>query len=222
MTRIHVRRWMAAVAVGSVALATTASAAAAADSGTQATSSSKGGSTISQNVAKPDGKDGPKQDAAVAAVAKDLGVTVDQLNNALLATKEWVGASGTNPTPEIVAAHVAGILHVPTAEVLASFKAHGLFDESTKGKPGPKKPGDGKNRGTADLDKAAKDLGVTRARLEDALTQTKQWIGSTGTQPTPEVVAGHIASILGEDATRVLKVLEADGFIDTSPAKPLG
>jgi hypothetical protein len=226
MTRIHVRRRMAAVAVGVMALATTASAAAAAGSGPQ-TNAGKNGGTISQNVAKADGKGGkpkpdPKQDAALAAVAKDLGVTVAQLDDALRATKEWVGATGTNPTPELVAAHVAGILHVPSAKVLASFKAHGLFDEGTKGKPGPKKPGDGKGGGTAALDKAAKDLGVTRAKLEDALTQTKIWIGNTGAQPTPEVVAGHVASILGLDAARVLKVLEVDGVIGTAPAKPLG
>jgi len=218
---MHLRRKVAAVAIGAVALASTAGAAAAADSG--ATPAGKGAATT-QTAGKqgPDAKGkpkpDPKADKEIAAVAKDLGVTVDQLNDALLATKEWFGTTGAEPTPETVAAHVGSILHVPAARVLASFKAHGLFDD----KSGDKKPG-GKDRGgnSANLDKAAKDLGVTRAALENALTQTKVWIGSTGAQPTPELIAAHVASILGKNADQVLKILEADGILDPAPpAKP--
>ncbi|NUR58266.1 MAG: hypothetical protein HOV87_06165 [Catenulispora sp.] len=222
MTRMHLRRKVAAVAIGAVALASTAGAAAAADSGAAPTG--KGTATTKVGVKQgPDAKgkgDGkpkpdPKTDKEIAAVAKDLGVTVDQLNDALRATKEWFGTTGTEPTPEAVAAHVGSILHVPAAKVLASFKAHGLFDD----KSGGKKPGGGKDRGgnSANIDKAAKDLGVTRAALENALTQTKMWIGSTGAQPTPELIAAHVASILGKNADQVLKVLEADGVLDSAP-----
>lgn len=222
MTRMHLRRKVAAVAIGAVALASTAGAAAAADSG--ATPTGKGTATTQAAVkqgpdAKGKPKPDPKTDKEIAAVAKDLGVTVDQLNDALRATKEWFGTTGAEPTPEAVAAHVGSILHVPAAKVLASFKAHGLFDD----KSGGKKPGGGKDRGgnSANLDKAAKDLGVTRTALENALTQTKVWIGSTGAQPTPELIAAHVASILGKNADQVLKILEVDGILDPAPpAKP--
>jgi hypothetical protein len=233
MTRIHLRRKAAALAIGAVVAASTAGAAAAAESGTAAPTAQ--GTAATQTAAKPDPKQNPDQDqkpapdpktqAELAAAAKDLGVTVDQLNDALRATKIWFGTAKTDPTPETFAAHVGSILHVPAAKVLASFRAHGLFNDVPPGKPGPKKPGDGKGGGSANLDKAAKDLGVTRAALENALTQTKIWIGSTGAQPTPEVFAAHVASVLGKDAGQVLKVLEADGVIDaTPPAKtqPLG
>lgn len=229
MSRIHIRRKLTTVAVGALVLATTASVAAAADSGPQPTPSAKASSSQSAAAAKqdpkqnpkPDPKQDPKGDAAFAAVAKALGVTVDQLNDAMRATKVWAGTSGVDVTPEVFADHVASILHVPAAKALAAFKANGFFSDPGPGKPGGQKPKPGGGQ-AADMAKAAKDLGVTRTQLEDALMQTKMWIGSTGATPTPEVFAGHVASILGKSADQVLKVLEADGIIDTAPAKPLG
>ena len=218
MTRMHLRRRVAAVAVGAVVVASTAGAAAAADSG--GSPAGKGVVTTQGGVQGPGGKGkpDPKSDKVIAAIAKDLGVSVGQLDDALRATKEWFGTTGAEPTPEAFAAHVGSILHVPSAKVLASFKAHGLFVD----KPGGKKPG-GKDRGgnSVDLDKAAKDLGVSRTVLEKALVQTKMWIGSSGVKPTPDLFASHVASILGKDADQVLKVLEADGVLDAAPpAKP--
>ncbi|MEV8555512.1 hypothetical protein AB0478_03395 [Streptomyces sp. NPDC051917] len=258
MTRMNLRRRVAAVAIGAVAIgavamASTAGAAVAAEG--QATPSGKGGTALSQNIAKQDheggkgdpaktkpgkpgeGKGGvPKPGPASgdeAAVAKDLGVTVAQLDDALRATKEWFGTSGADPTPEAFAAHVASILHVPADKVLKSFEAHGLIGDKG-GKPGDGKggkggkggkPGDGKGgkpgggQNQPNLDKAAKDLGVTRAALENALTQTKRWVVNSGQQPTPELFAGHVATILGKNADVVLKVLESDGFFGPGPVK---
>ncbi|MGW5457043.1 hypothetical protein [Streptomyces sp. NPDC003996] len=267
MTRMNLRRRVAAVAIGAVAIgavamASTAGAAVAAEG--QATPSGKGGTALSQNIAKQDheggkgdpaktkpgkpgegkgdpartkpgkpgeGKGGvPKPGPASgdeAAVAKDLGVTVAQLDDALRATKEWFGTSGADPTPEAFAAHVASILHVPADKVLKSFEAHGLIGDKG-GKPGDGKggkPGDGKGgkpgggQNQPNLDKAAKDLGVTRAALENALTQTKMWVVNSGQQPTPELFAGHVATILGKNADVVLKVLESDGFFGPGPVK---
>jgi hypothetical protein len=141
----------------------------------------------------------------VAAVAKDLGVTVDQLDTAFRSTKEWIVANQATPTPEMFAAHVASLLGLPADRVLSALEEHGLLGGPVPdGKPGAKAGGHG-----VDMTKAAHELNATTRQLQDALVQTKMWIGRSG---TPEAFAGHVASILGVPADKVLLVLSDIGL----------
>lgn len=66
---------------------------------------------------------------------------------------------------------------------------------------------------------AAAKLGVSPAKLTDALVSTKQWIGGTSATPTPALVSGHVATLLGLDAGKVAEALTSSGFLGAGPAK---
>ncbi|MFD0632582.1 hypothetical protein ACFQ9X_14180 [Catenulispora yoronensis] len=73
-----------------------------------------------------------------AKVAAKLGVTEQQLQNALRDTKVWIGQTGVEPTPEVFIKHLAALLHKPEALVKDALGPTGILD------PGGSKPGDPK------------------------------------------------------------------------------
>jgi hypothetical protein len=92
---------------------------------------------------KGDKGSGPvqKQEPDWDAVAGQLGVTAQQLEDALRATKIWIG-EGESPTPDMFVQHVADLLHQPVAKVKAALEGAGVFrdDGGGKDKNSDKKP----------------------------------------------------------------------------------
>lgn len=75
-----------------------------------------------------------KQEPDWNAVAKQLGVTAQQLEDALRATKGWIGEGGET-TPDAFIQHVADLLHQPVAKVKSVLEDAGVFrDDSGKDK----------------------------------------------------------------------------------------
>jgi hypothetical protein len=199
-----VRRRVIALTVASAALAATAGVAVA-DSGASATPTVTTASPDKIVAPATDGMTAPKakpDPADIAAIAHDLGVSVDQLNNALVETKGWLGTQ-TNPTEETFAAHVASLLGVSAARVLTALETHGFIVKAGH-------PGGGHS---VDVAKVAADLGVSATQLQNALVQTKEWVAASATKATPAVLAGHLAALLGKPANVVLHVLERDGVL---------
>jgi hypothetical protein len=71
------------------------------------------------------------------AVAGQLGATAQQLQDALMDTKVWMGGLA-HPTPDMFLQHIADLLHQPVAKVkTVLYDADVLRDKSSQGdKPG--------------------------------------------------------------------------------------
>ena len=81
---------------------------------------SKGSSPAQKKV-----DDGSAPD--VARAARELGVPLDRLNDALAQTKQWIPTTTQRPTQEVLAGHVAGILDLPAGRVLTVLAETGIF-----------------------------------------------------------------------------------------------
>lgn len=97
-------------------------------------------------------KGGDKYPAELAKAAAKLGVSPQQLENALRDTKVWINQAGKEPTPGLIVQHVADLLHKPVAavkEALAPLLDPGPGQDGGKGKGGDKgkDPGPGKDKG---------------------------------------------------------------------------
>jgi hypothetical protein len=62
-----------------------------------------------------------------SVLAKDLGVTVAQLDQAFTATKQWVADDTAKPTPDAFAQHVASLLKLPADQVLSVLTRDGVI-----------------------------------------------------------------------------------------------
>ncbi|NUR25075.1 MAG: hypothetical protein HOV83_04380 [Catenulispora sp.] len=114
---------------------------------------------------KGDKGSGPvqKQEPDWNAVAKKLGVTAQQLEDALRATKIWIGEAG-DPTPDMFVQHVADLLHQPVDKVKSALEDAGVFrDDSGKGKDRDKSPDQSDKRDKSSDQKDKGDKGSDKA-----------------------------------------------------------
>lgn len=202
------------VAIGASA-AGAATAASTGKGGGTTPSKPGGGQPVVKCVVIGKDKKGESGQSNEGSVAGKLGVTEKQLEDALIATKQWIAASGTEPTPEVIAGHVAGLLHLPEAKVAEVL----VGDKASKSKVCDDKPKGDKGKGTdaPDWAKMAKDLGVTADQLQKALVDTKIWIGDSGVKPTPDVFLQHVAGLLHLPVDKVTKVLNDGGVFREDP-----
>ncbi|MBW8803573.1 MAG: hypothetical protein JF587_06885 [Catenulisporales bacterium] len=80
--------------------------------------------------------DGKKDGSDVAKAAAALGITEKQLDDALIATKQWFGENGEQPTPDAFLQHVADLLHLPVAQVTKVLDESGIFRADQTDKKG--------------------------------------------------------------------------------------
>ncbi|HEY7486365.1 MAG TPA: hypothetical protein VH912_18015 [Streptosporangiaceae bacterium] len=137
----------------------------------------------------------PGYDATLAEQARQLGVTPDQLEQALISVKRSLGRTGGKPTDPAVVDQFARELGISTEQ------ARAFIEEITQ-------PSQGTD---ADLPKLAKilaaDLGISDQAATDALRQLAQMGRTGGIKPkSPEFAA--LARRLGVSPERLATALD--------------
>ena len=193
------------VPVGALVVAIGASAAGAATAAETGSSGAAGGAHKGQKpvickVVPPGGvtKKGPGvkhlTPPADADAAKDAG---------------RIPAEAAGRIPGGLAGKISGEL---TGKIPGDLAGKGHIELKSGGQPGVcKKPVK-----AVSLDTAASELGVSKAALVQAISDTKQWIAASGTKPTVAQFEQHLADLLHVPVAKVASVFDPAAHVSVN------